>query len=97
MDINISILQFDLAYANKEKNIEIVERIFNEQLSGNEDIVVLPETWNTAYSTEIFHNINKFAEEKDGHTITKMKEWAKKTQYLVSRWIYTSKTRRKDI
>lgn len=78
MDINVSILQFDLAYANKEKNIEIVERIFKEKLVGNEDVVVLPETWNIAYSTEIFHNINKFTETKGGNTISKMKEWAKK-------------------
>lgn len=78
MNMNISILQFNLAYANKEQNIETVERIFKEKLTGDEDIVVLPETWNTAYSTEIFHNIDKFAETKDGHTVTKMKEWAKK-------------------
>lgn len=80
----LSLLQFSIDYKDPESNRKKVNNMIKQACAEGSDIVVLPETWNTGYSEEIFHNIENFAETEDGPTVTMMRDAALKNDvYLV--------------
>ncbi|WP_347552040.1 carbon-nitrogen family hydrolase [Pseudalkalibacillus hwajinpoensis] len=45
----LTLLQFDIAFGDPEKNFEKVEQLVSEAASQQPDIIVLPELWSTGY------------------------------------------------
>ncbi len=76
-DLRITIIQSDLFWENKEKNINS----FQTKLQGikNSDIIILPEMFNTAFSMKP----ELFAETMKDGTIGWMKETAHRKQSVV--------------
>jgi len=71
-NLDVSIFQIDLAYKDKEQNLNLIDKLSDQILSS--DILFLPEMFNTSYIT----NDVSIAEEMDGSTIQWMKYLAKK-------------------
>ncbi|MBP1616960.1 MAG: putative amidohydrolase [Bacteroidetes bacterium] len=69
----ISILQYDIAWENKEANFATIERLFSVS-DQHHDVVVLPEMFSTGFSMQS----NLLAEENAGETITWIKSLARK-------------------
>lgn len=70
--LKLSILQYDIAWENKDANFASVERLLSS--SEKSDIVVLPEMFSTGFSM----NSELLAEENSGETINKIKYLSKK-------------------
>jgi len=71
-DLKITIIQTDLFWENKEKNLENFSKIISS-ISETADIIVLPEMFNTGFAM----NTEKLAEKQNDKTIEWMKETAK--------------------
>ena len=71
-DIRISLVQYDIAWEDKETNLEYIRRTV-EKLSGTTDIMALPEMCTTGFSM----NSHNLAEEINEKTISCLKEWSK--------------------
>lgn len=69
--LRISLVQYDIAWENKEANLLYVGNRLSE-LAGKTDIAVLPEMFSTGFSM----NSRNLAETTDGQTISAIKEWA---------------------
>jgi predicted amidohydrolase len=70
-DIRISILQTNIVWEDKETNLRYL-RTRLEQLSGETEIVVLPEMFSTGFSMRC----NELAEPFDGITVSTLQEFA---------------------
>lgn len=71
MDLKVSIIQSDLVWENKEKNLDhFYSCIAN--LKDKSDLVILPETFSTGFSM----NPGNLAETITGKTIELIKSWA---------------------
>ncbi|KYO66920.1 nitrilase-related carbon-nitrogen hydrolase [Thermovenabulum gondwanense] len=75
----LGILQFAIEYKNPEANREKVKELISKASKFNPDILVLPETWTTGYSEEVFDNIMDYAEKEDGPSVTLLKNLAKES------------------
>ena len=73
MDLNISAIQFDIEWENKDKNISKIET-FLKSVPSDTEIVVLPEMFTTGFSM----NTGDLAETMHGDTI----QWMKKISLL---------------
>lgn len=68
--MKISILQLDTFWHDKQKNLEVVERLVSQNYGS--DIYVLPEMFATGFSNEV----GKLGEPIDGMIVAKMKDIA---------------------
>lgn len=73
--LRISLMQTDIVWENKDANIRRLRQQI-ENLSGETDIVVLPETFSTGFNT----NVQALAEPVHGKTITTLKHWCRMYQ-----------------
>lgn len=70
--LRVSLVQYDIVWEDRQKNLEYIHNIVSG-LSGNTDIIILPEMFTTGFSM----NSHNLAETNDGYTITQVKQWAK--------------------
>lgn len=92
MSFKASIIQYDIVYKNPPKNRERISKIITDSMSEKPDMIVLPETWTTGYSEEVFHNVGDYAETEDGESISLLKGLAKKNGV----WIVSGSIVEKD-
>jgi omega-amidase len=78
MTFKIAAIQMDIAYQNPDHNRLHVEELVKQAMRSEPDVLVLPETWTTGYSENIFHNIHKYAEAENGPTMSAIREMASK-------------------
>ncbi len=74
MRVNISFVQMDVVFGEREKNQATIQRL-TENLPENCDFLVLPELWNIGYDLE---HLDQKAESLDGASIQFLKFIAKK-------------------
>ena len=77
-DLNIAYIQADLVWENKHANLEHFER-FLEQVDPDTDLILLPETFTTAFPVDP----KLFAEALDGETMKWMREQARKKDAML--------------
>lgn len=77
--MRISLIQTDIAWENKEQNLEYLAPRLKE-LSGKSDLVVLPEMFSTGFSMRS----NLLAEPNNGKTIRLLKEWSETYKLAVA-------------
>ncbi len=71
--MKICIVQNDIAWADKETNLLLTEKIISN-LSKNIDLVVLPELFTTGFCPSELH----LAEDMNGITVKRLLEWSDK-------------------
>jgi len=71
MKLRITIVQFDIEWEDKKKNLDKVESLISG-LKNQTDLVVLPEMFTTGFSM----NSATLAEENSGYTVSRIKDWA---------------------
>lgn len=71
--LNLSILQYDIAWENKEANFATIERLLSSS-HANHDLVVLPEMFSTGFSMQS----SLLAEPNSGKTVAWIKLLAQK-------------------
>ncbi len=76
-DLNVSLVQPDIAWENKSANLEKYDNLLKEVI--NPDVVVLPEMFNTGFSMKA----PDLAESMDGQSIEWLAEKAKRLQSVV--------------
>ena len=62
---NLGILQFVIEYKNPESNRKKVAQLVSNASSKSFNMLVLPETWTTGYSEDVFYNVKSYAERED--------------------------------
>jgi omega-amidase len=72
--MKIALLQLDIIWEEKDKNIEKAELYLKKASENSCDVAVLPEMFNTGFSM----NISKISENKEGDTHKRLSELAKK-------------------
>jgi len=77
--LNISGLQFDIAWEDKDRNIFRIEELINS-IDDNCDVIVLPEMFTTGFSM----NANVLAETMEGDTIKWMLNTAKQKDSVIT-------------
>lgn len=78
-NLNIAYIQTDLVWENIDVNLELFSSYF-EKILQPVDLIVLPETFNTAFC----HNIEQLAEEPDGKTTQFLLTKAKEMQSVIA-------------
>jgi omega-amidase len=76
MTFKVAAIQMDIAYKNPERNRLHVEELVKQAMPSKPDVLVLPETWTTGYSENVFHKIHKYAEPENGPTMNAIREMA---------------------
>ncbi|MDR1090228.1 MAG: amidohydrolase [Prevotella sp.] len=76
--LRITLVQYDIAWEDKQKNLNRIESIVSE-LAGQTDVIVLPEMFSTGFTM----NSRNLAEPTDGKTIGQIKEWAAKSDVAI--------------
>lgn len=61
MDFKVSLIQSDIEIGNIKENFKNMKKKLHKVVEYNSDIVVLPETWLTGFSNEIFDNIEVYS------------------------------------
>lgn len=70
MGLKLSIIQSKLHWENKKSNLDLFESKI--QTLTDSDLILLPETFTTGFSM----NVEQLAEEMNGPTLERMKEWS---------------------
>jgi predicted amidohydrolase len=78
-DLRVCIVQFDIAWEDKEKNLETCYRLLSP-LKRKVDLAVLPETFTTGFSM----NAPYLAETNEAHTIHTVRVWAKEWDMAIA-------------
>lgn len=78
-DLKITIIQTDLHWENKDKNLEMFSQKI-ESISEETDLIILPEMFTTGFSMRP----ELFAETMSGNTIIWMKEKAKEKNCVIT-------------
>jgi len=78
-DLNISGIQYDIVWENRDANFKIIER-FLKEIPSTTDIVLLPEMFTSGFSM----NIEQLAESMDGETVKWMQEKAKSLNIVIA-------------
>lgn len=87
MALRISLVQTNIEWENKEMNLHNLETKV-QALSGNTDLVVLPEMFATGFTMQS----HLFAETTDGETLSTLRHLAKKYDLaFVGSFIYTER------
>lgn len=73
--MRITLLQTDIVWEDKKANLNRLEK-YLEQLTGQTDLIVLPEMFSTGFSM----NSETLAENVDDTTVSILKEWSLKYQ-----------------
>lgn len=71
-DINIALVQVNLAWEDKTANLAKFENIFRNELVSGTDIIVLPEMFTTGFTMEPL----RIAERMNGHSMEWLSRWA---------------------
>jgi len=79
MDLTISGLQYDIAWENKQANIDKIESMLKD-VPASAEIVLLPEMFTTGFSM----NVLELAEAMDGNTVDWMKKTAKDLNKIIA-------------
>lgn len=83
--LRISLVQMNIVWENKQENFRNLEDKL-QKLSGETDLVVLPEMFATGFTMQS----PLFAETINGETLTTLRLWAKKYNFALSgSFIYT--------
>ncbi|MFV0392012.1 MAG: nitrilase family protein [Paludibacteraceae bacterium] len=77
--MRISLLQTDIAWADKSANLQNTEKII-KNLSGLSDLIVLPEMFTTGFCTDRLD----LAETMQGNTVQSLRQWAKEYQLAIT-------------
>lgn len=72
--MKIALLQMDIFWESKDKNIEKAESLIKKAVDHSCDVAVLPEMFNTGFSM----NIQKITENENGLTDKALREFSKK-------------------
>ena len=78
-DLNIVYLQTDIVWQDRDANIQHYDDLI-EGINADVDLVLLPETFNTAFPVDAYG----FAEKRDGATMQWMKSVARKKGAVVA-------------
>ena len=78
-DLKITIIQSDLHWENKEKNLKMFSQKISA-ISDRTDLIVLPEMFTTGFSM----NPKKFAEPMNGETVSWMREKAREKECVIT-------------
>ena len=78
-DLKITIIQSDLHWENKEKNLEMFSQKISS-ISEQTDLIILPEMFTTGFSMRP----ELFAETMTGNTIAWMKDKAKEKKCVIT-------------
>ncbi len=79
-DLNVTIIQSDLHWANPESNIKMFDNKIDSIKSNTTDIIILPEMFNTGFITDSV----KQAEEMYGKSFEWMKKKASEKDCIIS-------------
>lgn len=83
MNFKIALIQTDLAFGMREKNLEKLEDLIVSAAKDGAKIVCLPESCNNGYSNQI-QELMEMSESEDGETLTRMRALAKQLKiYLI--------------
>ncbi|MEH6993404.1 carbon-nitrogen family hydrolase [Neobacillus drentensis] len=77
MKLKITCLQMDIAFGNPSENYQKAERLIEEAMKENPDIIVFPELWTTGYDLT---RLDTIADKGAVNTIDFFKKAAKKYQ-----------------
>jgi omega-amidase len=77
MKLKITCLQMDIAFGNPSENYQNAERLIEEAMKENPDIIVFPELWTTGYDLT---RLDTIADKDAVNTIDFFKKAAKKYQ-----------------
>ncbi|PAE43180.1 carbon-nitrogen family hydrolase [Bacillus sp. 7884-1] len=77
MKLKITCLQMDIAFGNPSENYQNAERLIEEAMKENPDIIVFPELWTTGYDLT---RLDTIADKGAVNTIDFLKKAAKKYQ-----------------
>jgi predicted amidohydrolase len=61
MDFKVSLIQSNIDIGNIKENFKNMKNKLHKVVEYNSDLVVLPETWLTGFSNEIFENIDDYS------------------------------------
>lgn len=75
-ELNISLVQYDIAWEDPEANYERVEKLILER-ELRSDIIVLPEMFNTGFTMEPAKIVDEVV---CSRALDKMKAWAEKPE-----------------
>lgn len=82
---NLGILQFAIEYKNPESNRKKVAQLVSNASFKGFNMLVLPETWTTGYSEDVFYNVRSYAEGEDGPSVSLLRDLACENEiYIVS-------------
>jgi predicted amidohydrolase len=90
--MQIAAIQFDSIYRDPHANREKVVSWLKQAMSSQPDIIILPETWTTGYSENVFHNIAAYAETENGPTLNLLRKFAHENNV----WVVTGSFPEKD-
>ncbi|HHV79208.1 MAG TPA: carbon-nitrogen family hydrolase [Firmicutes bacterium] len=76
--IRAALIQMDLAYRDPAANRAKASELIDKAAELSPDVVLLPETWTSAYSVPVFHNIKAYAEPIDGPSVSMLREKARR-------------------
>lgn len=79
-ELNISLVQYDIAWEDPEANYERVEKLILER-ELRSDIIVLPEMFNTGFTMEPAKIVDEVV---CSRALDKMKAWAEKTGAVIA-------------
>lgn len=77
MKLKIACLQMDIAFGDPNKNFQSAQKLIENAVTENPDIIVLPELWTTGYDLT---RLDAIADEDAGETIKFLQQAAKKYQ-----------------
>lgn len=76
--LNLSLVQADIHWEDSSANEEMMNEIVNGV--SNSDIIVLPEMWNTAFSSKS----QELSQSMDGPAVRSMQRWAKASGAVIA-------------
>lgn len=78
-----SLVQMNIIHKNPAENRKKIKDLIEQAMKENPDLIVFPETCTSGYSESVFHEIEKYAEEENGQTISEIRALAKKYQVCI--------------
>ncbi len=79
MQLDISGIQYDISWENKEENITKIEKLLGD-IPSSTDIILLPEMFTSGFSM----SVDALAEKMNGNTVNWMKSTAKSLNKIVA-------------
>lgn len=73
----VAIAQMDIAHKDPERNRAKLEDLVAKALRYAPDLIVFPEMLTVGFTTEVFSEIMRYAEEESGVTLTLLQRLAK--------------------